>query len=104
VEGCLRIQGEIEAASRLRVTGLISNAHLMDETDEAVIREGADFTREVGAQRGQDLRFVTAERRLVESLDIERLGSPLLVLDRQMLPPWKRQDKLGSANFRLTPP
>jgi len=104
VEGCLRIQSEIEAASRLRVTGLISNAHLMDETDEAVIREGADFAREVGEQRGQELRFVTAERRLVESLDLERLGSPLLVLDRQMLPPWKRQEKLGSANFRLTPP
>lgn len=104
VEGCLKIQSEIEAASRLRVTGLISNAHLMDETDESVIVEGAAFAQEVSSVKGQELRFVTAERRLAERLDVERIGSPLLVLDRQMLPPWKKKEKLGSENFRLTLP
>jgi hypothetical protein len=33
VEGCLKIKNEIEAASRLRVTGLVSNTHLLEETD-----------------------------------------------------------------------
>jgi hypothetical protein len=101
VAGCLRIQAEIEAASRLRVTALVSNAHLMDETDEAVVVDGADFAREVGRARGQPLRFVVVERRLADRVDPGRLGCPALVLDRQMLPPWRRPDKLGSESFRI---
>jgi hypothetical protein len=104
VAGCLKIQREIEAASRLVVTGLISNAHLMDETDETVIVEGARFAREVGIERGQGLRFTTVERRLLGEVDLDRVGSPVLVFDRLMLPPWKTAVKLGSDNFRLTPP
>jgi hypothetical protein len=109
VEGCLKLQREIEEASRLRVTGLVSNAHLMDETDEAVILDGEAFAREVGRARGQELRFVTVERRLLEQVDLDRVESPVMVLDRLMLPPWKRpatgpigaQGKIGSANFKL---
>jgi len=104
VAGCRKIQHEIEAASKLTVTGLISNAHLMDETDEEVIVEGARFAEEVGRDRGQELRFTTVERRLLGEVDLERVGSPVLVFDRLMLPPWKRATKLGRDNFRLTPP
>lgn len=103
VEGCLKIQHEIEVASRLKVTGVISNSHLMDETDEEVILEGAAFAHEVGSTRGQELRFTTVERRLAEQVDFERIDSPVLVFDRLMLPPWKKAVKLGSDNFRLTP-
>jgi hypothetical protein len=104
VEGCLKIQREIETSSRLKVTGLISNAHLMDETDAKIITDGAAFARAVGAEADQELRFVTMERRLEDQVDVDALESPVLVLERQMLPPWKKVEKLGSANFRLTPP
>lgn len=103
VEGCQKIQREIEASSKLIVTGLISNSHLMDETDGEVVLEGAAFAREVGNDRGQELRFTTVERRLADQVDLERVGSPVLIFDRLMLPPWKRAVKLGSDNFRLTP-
>ena len=105
VAGCLKIQREIEAASRLRMTGLISNSHLMDETDGDVITDGAAFALEVGREAGQEVRFVTAEQKLVEQVDAPSLGAPLLVLERLMLPPWRTssQRKLGSENFRLTP-
>lgn len=109
VEGCLKIQRDIEAASRLRISSLISNAHLMDETDEAVILDGEAFAREVGKVRGQDVRFVTVERRLLDRVDCARMATPVMVLDRLMLPPWKRPETgpvaahgtIGSANFRL---
>lgn len=101
VGGCLKIQREIQGSSRLRVTGLISNAHLMDETDAAVITQGAEFAREVGRAGDQPLRFVTIERRLLDQVDIDRLESDVLVLDRLMLPPWRRREKLGSDNFLL---
>ena len=101
VPGCLKIQREIEIASTLCITALASNAHLMDETDEAVIAQGAAFAHEVGRVAGQPVRFATVERRLAGRLDEGDLGCPLLVLDRTMLPPWQRRAKLGSANFRL---
>jgi hypothetical protein len=101
VAGCLKIQREIQISSRLRVTGLISNAHLMDETDEEVIAQGAAFAREVGLEGDQPLRFVTVERRLADQVDLDAFGCPVLLLDRRMLPPWRRPVKLGSDNFLL---
>ncbi len=46
-----KIKGEIEAASRLRVTGLVSNAHLLEETDAPTVIEGLELARAVG-ERG----------------------------------------------------
>lgn len=104
VAGCLKIQSEIEASSRLQVTGLISNSHLIDETDVEVILEGAEFTREVSHRRGHELRFTTVEGRLAEPAVEAGLSGPVLVLERLMLPPWKKtRSKLGSENFLLTP-
>jgi len=101
VRGCLKIQREIQAASRLRVTGLISNAHLMEETDADVIARGADFAREVGRATGVPLRFVTVERRLLHEIDVDALGCDVLAVDRLMAPPWRRCVKLGSENFQI---
>ncbi len=94
IEGCLKIQAKIEAASRLRVTGLVSNAHLMDETNMDIIMEGAAFTRKVGqAGAGQALRFVAVERRIYGSLPLQELGCPVVAIERLMLPPWRRSEK-----------
>ena len=102
-EGVLRILDEIEAASRLRVTGLVSNAHLMDETTPDTIYEGYALTRAAGEQRGLPVRFLTAERALVPGLDAARLDdTPVLPLERVLLPPWRRSVSLGSSNFRLS--
>ena len=101
VAGCLKIRREIEVASRLRVTGLISNSHLMDETNEKVIAAGAAFAREVSREGDLPLRFVTVERKLADQVDLEALGGPVLLLERLMLPPWRRAEKLGSENFLL---
>jgi len=40
VDGCLKIGSEIEAASRLRITGLVSNSHLLEETDAQTVLDG----------------------------------------------------------------
>jgi len=89
LEGACRIAEEIEASSRLKMTGLISNAHLQDETTVDGILRGADLARRVGAARGLPLRFVTAPRALAAEV-AARLPEPVLPIDRIMLPPWKR--------------
>lgn len=89
VEGCLRIMDELQAASRLEVTGLISNAHLMEETTLATVLQGAELAERVAEARGLVLRFVTAPAALAAEV-AERLPETLHVLpiQRHMLPPW----------------
>lgn len=99
VAGCMRIMREIEAAARLRVTGIVGNTHLMDETDIHVIREGMDYAQGVADAAGVPLIFHTCEERLLPEL--VEAPCPILPLQRRMLPPWKRQQKLGPANFLL---
>jgi hypothetical protein len=64
VDGCVRIQEEIEAASGLATTGIISNAHLMDETDVDVIVRGAELAVRVAERSGLSVRLHSAKRPL----------------------------------------
>jgi hypothetical protein len=88
-DGCLKIGREIEAASRLRVTGLVSNSHLLEETDAQTVVDGFALAQKVGASTGLDVEFVTANEDLKGEPSIEAIGCPILWIKRRMLPPWK---------------
>ena len=49
---------EIERASRLRVTAIVANSHLMDDTDEDAISQSLPFAREVACAAGLPLAAV----------------------------------------------
>ena len=97
VEGCLKIKGEIEAASRLRVTGLVSNAHLLEETDAPTVIEGLELAREMGKAADLPVAFVTAGEDLRGKFDAEKAGCPVLWIKRRMLPPWKLKSMTDRA-------
>ena len=101
VEDCLKIGRGIEAASRLKVTGIVGNSHLMDETSPETIYDGYEFSRNVAAELGLPLVFITCEERLIPELDITKIGCPILPITRMLLPPWRRREVLGSKNFLL---
>jgi hypothetical protein len=88
--GCLRMRAAIEQASRMQVTGLVSNAHLVTETTPEVIEEGLRLAHEVAAQSGLPLVFFTAMGALADHPRVAALDAPLLRLERHMLPPWVR--------------
>ncbi|MBW1807629.1 MAG: cobalamin biosynthesis protein CbiA [Deltaproteobacteria bacterium] len=90
VEGCLNMQASIEQASRLKVTGLIVNTHLMDETTPAVIVEGYELAQKVAGKSGLPIVFVGIMEEFIESEEIKQIQAPLLPLVRRMLPPWLR--------------
>lgn len=89
-EGCLTIMREIEASSKLRVTGIASNANLIDETTPDIIYRGYDLVRDVSEATGLNVEFITASTRLMPELDMERFDCPVLPIDRRLAPPWKR--------------
>ncbi|UCE62197.1 MAG: hypothetical protein JSU63_10895 [Phycisphaerales bacterium] len=97
VEGCLRIRREIEAASRLRVTGLVSNTHLLDETDAGTVFDGLRLARDVEEASGLPVSFVTADENMRNSFDTEAAGCPVLWIKRRMLPPWKLRSMTDRA-------
>ncbi len=90
LEGCLTIKKEIEASSKLKVTGLVSNANLIDETTPEIIYDGYDLVSKVSDATGIDIAFITASTRLIHKLDMARFTCPVLPIDRKLAPPWKR--------------
>jgi hypothetical protein len=89
VAGCLTIGSEIEAASRLRITGLVSNTHLLEDTDTATVLEGLRLARAVGQAAKLPVSFVTVNESLRDEFDATEAGCPVLWIRRRMLPPWK---------------
>lgn len=90
LEGCLRIKSEIEASSKLNVTGLVSNANLIDETGAGHIYAGLDLVRSVSDKTGLNIEFITASSEVLPTLDPGKVPCPVLEIDRKLLPPWKR--------------
>jgi hypothetical protein len=94
-EGCLKIQKEIEGAAKMTVSGIIGNANLIDETSPDDIYHGHDFVKALADRTGLTLEFVTVARELLPKMDASRFACPVLPIDRQLVPPWKKADKLG---------
>ena len=89
-EGFLKIRKEIERAARLAVDGIIGNANLIDETSADEIYDGYEFVSELSEQSGLALEFITVDRELLPAVDVQRFSCPVLAINRQLVPPWKK--------------
>jgi hypothetical protein len=82
-----RMLREVEAASKLKVTGLVANSHLMDQTTVETVRDGVRLARTVGLATGLALRFCAATAAFAERLGAGEDGLPVLVIERHIMPP-----------------
>ncbi len=96
VEGCLVMRDQIEATSKLKITGLIGNAHLMDDTRTVDVMKGYELVLEVSRASELPIVFITAAPELIPELEKKRLACPVLPINRQLIPPWKVR-KAGRA-------
>ncbi|UCD18574.1 MAG: hypothetical protein JSV44_06630 [Candidatus Zixiibacteriota bacterium] len=92
VVGCIKTMDRIAHSSKLRFTGLISNTHLIDETDEEILLEGFHLAREVSRESGLPVVFVSAKRGILDRMDTAIFGCPVLPLDRSLLKPWELKE------------
>ena len=97
VEGCLKIRDEIEKAARMKITGLIGNANLIDETADKIIYSGYEFVRDLSDRSGLPLEFITVARDLLPAIDVKRFACPVLPIVRQLVPPWLEAEAFGGA-------
>jgi hypothetical protein len=88
---------EIEAVGRVPVTGLVSNTHLMDETNLEVVLDGLDEARETGRRLGIPVATLAVGENVAASVDEAAVGCPVMVLRRIVVPPFEmaRQPATG---------
>jgi hypothetical protein len=85
LEGISRSIGEVEHTSRLRVTSLVSNPNLMDETTAAEILGGHAQIEEFARQLRLPIAFVCIEEGWIGRLDPAALSQPVLTLARHFV-------------------
>jgi len=76
---------DIETAARRRVTGLVANTHLMEETTPEVVREGLEAARTLAGSTGIPVRFCALLKRMEGTLT--GMDVPVLAIERYLLPP-----------------
>ncbi|MDO4565160.1 MAG: ATP-binding protein [Clostridia bacterium] len=76
----------IEESSKLKVTGLVNNTHLLQETDAGEINKGLELCNAVAGKTGIPLRYNAVDRRLFkQARDIPHL----FLMDIFMKKPWE---------------
>lgn len=95
VKGCLKMRSEIETAAKMTINGIIGNANLIDETRPEDIYSGYEFVKLLSQESGLDLKFITVSSQIFHKIDISRISCPVLKIERQLVPPWKKAVKLS---------
>ncbi|CAN2046473.1 Cobalamin biosynthesis protein CbiA [Candidatus Magnetomoraceae bacterium gMMP-1] len=101
IEGCRKMRKEIETASRLKIDGIIGNANYIDETKPKNIYSGYEFVLNFAKQENLPLEMITVALPLLNQIDISYFSCPVLPIERQLVPPWKKASPLGPKNFIL---
>jgi len=94
IESCLKMRDEIERASKMTINGIIGNANLIDETSVDDIYNGYDFVKALSVESRLPLEFITASVELLPEIDMGRFSCPVLPIERQLVPPWKKAVEL----------
>lgn len=87
-EGIIKRIRAIEKASRIKVTHLVNNTHLMDDTTIDDILNGYKVTEEVSRETGLPIKFISGKREILEKLP-DYIEVKLFPLNLFMKPPWR---------------
>jgi hypothetical protein len=91
VEAVGAMIGDVERAARLKITGLVANTHLMEETTPAIVASGVAMPRLLAERTGIPLRFAAALGRFFVSPGlVEHVGNgcPMLAIERRIVAPF----------------
>jgi hypothetical protein len=94
IKNCLKMRDEIERASKMTVNGIIGNANLIDDTSADDIYNGYDFVKALSEESRLALKFITVPVELLPAMDVSRFSCPVLPIERQLVPPWRKAVEL----------
>ncbi len=88
VEDVRQILEQIEAATRLKVTGLINTTHMLDETEAGDIYRGDSLVRELSALLGLPVICTAVLEEAAAGVQAENLSAPVFPIKRFMKLNW----------------
>lgn len=88
VEGISKVLKEVEQASRLKVTALVSNPNLGPETGPTDILTGHRTIMEASGQINLPIAFLCIPINLAQSVEFKGIAEPVFPIKLFMLPPW----------------
>jgi len=97
-EGCIATVRRIEGASGIRVSGLVPNSHLMQETTVETVMHGVEMAEKVAARIDVPVRLVSVMNSLADSVTV---SYPVLRMRRLMVPPWLRREMMETVTTTL---
>jgi len=97
VAGTIGTMERIAASSRLQFTGLVSNTHMIDETNAEILLEGYELARAVSGESGLPLLFMSAKQAVLAGMDMSVFDCAVLPLTRSMLKPWERKEETSGS-------
>lgn len=89
VDAAVTMARDIEATARLKVTGVISNTHLMGQTTAEVVDEGYAMALQAAVRLETSVRALAVEAGLAARLDPGAYECPVLSLERMVRPPFE---------------
>ena len=92
VEKIIRLQEEMQAHSRLKITGMINNTNLAEATGPAELRDGYEMIREVSERTGVPVLYTSGKKAMLDQFlseghDPKYIGKPLYI-DTYMARDW----------------
>ncbi|MBN2341402.1 MAG: hypothetical protein JXX29_08395 [Deltaproteobacteria bacterium] len=97
VAGCLEMKSRIETVAGLTVGAYINNTHLMEYTDESIVRAGMALCEQLVHQSKVPVAFTTVMEGVTDTTKLKNASDyPICVLNRRMLPPWLNHDAQNS--------
>lgn len=100
--GVIKILRSVEKASKLKVTGLVSNTNLGRETDLQTVLDGHRMVREVAEEIGIPVAFLGARLDLVKELTMRvKDGTVVMPMQFFMRPPWQDGQTVNDPMLRI---
>lgn len=73
-EDILVYMNEIEVASRLKITHIVNNSNLAEDTEEKNLFEGDKQIRKICEKTGVDYAFLSGEKNILSNIDLSNYG------------------------------
>ena len=75
-KACESIRAEIEMTAKMKITGIVSNANMMQDTTMEHIQQGYDFVLRLAERSGLPVEFITVPDALKKTNDMTRFACP----------------------------
>ncbi|MBN1591961.1 MAG: hypothetical protein JW941_01785 [Candidatus Coatesbacteria bacterium] len=88
-DGSMTVLNKIEKASGLRVSGIVSNTHLLNNTTPEMVIHGLELAESIAERLGVDVRFMSVMESVADKIDGSSLSAPIFAIKRYVLLPWE---------------